>query len=109
MVDDPGQPGGGNNEEEGGEQRVARRTVPTRRAYVGRPYDPAPVREATRSWLAKALVWLLIGVAAALIVAPSADLLTVEESKTLALAVLSPLVAVTGTALGFYFGGQKDR
>ena len=98
----------GDDDQQGQEEEAsARRTTP-RRAYLGRQYDPAPVREATRSWLAKALVWLLIGTSATLMGTPAAGLLTVEETKTLALAVLAPLIGVTGTALGFYFGGQKD-
>jgi hypothetical protein len=36
----------------------------------------------------------------------AANLLTSDEAKDLAAAVLSPVIAVTGTALGFYFGGR---
>jgi hypothetical protein len=74
---------------------------------VGRPYDPEPRREETRSRLAIALVALLFLVATLLIVFTAAALLSIEEAKDLAATVLSPVVAVTGTALGFYFGGHR--
>lgn len=72
------------------------------------PYDPAPLREETRSWLAQGLLILFGVVALALVGLLAADRLTDAEAKDLATGVLSPIVAVTGTALGFYFGGQKN-
>lgn len=71
-------------------------------------YDPRPVRESTRSWLAKALAWLLSATTISIVGLAAADLLSVNEATDLAQVVLSPLVAITGTALGFYFGGQQD-
>jgi len=71
-------------------------------------YDPGPDREKARFWLAKALVCLLITVSLGLIVCAAAGWLTTSQAKDMAIAVLSPLVALTGAALGFYFGGD-DR
>jgi hypothetical protein len=75
---------------------------------VGDEYDPAPLREETRSWLAQGLLVLLGAVALSLVGLLAANLLNEAEAKDLATGVLSPIVAVTGTALGFYFGGHRD-
>ncbi|HTR89065.1 MAG TPA: hypothetical protein VMG62_03030 [Solirubrobacteraceae bacterium] len=61
------------------------------------------LREETRSWIAKALVLLLIGATVAMVALIAAESIKVNE----ALAVLGALTAVVGTALGFYFGGHK--
>lgn len=73
------------------------------------PYDPGPDRERARSWLAKALVCLLFVVALGLLIGVAGGKLTSQQAKDLSLAVLSPLVALTGAALGFYFGGDERR
>ncbi len=73
----------------------------------GEKYDPAPDRENTRSWLAKALVWLLFLISLGLLAGVMVGELSSLQAKDLALAVLSPLVALTGAALGFYFGGDE--
>jgi hypothetical protein len=75
-------------------------------AFETKPYDPRPLREKTRSKIALKLVWLLVLVAASLIGLTAGGLLTIDEAKDLAGAVLSPIIAVTGTALGFYYGGH---
>lgn len=90
----------------GGEGPV--RAAPRRFQDIG-AYDPAPDREETRSWLAKALVLLLAAVSLALIACVATELISVDAASDLALAVLSPLVALTGAALGFYFGGEHER
>jgi hypothetical protein len=74
---------------------------------VGERFDIEGVREQTRSRLAQALVALLFLVATLLVVLTAFDKLSVEEAKDLAATVLGPVVAVTGTALGFYFGGRR--
>ena len=61
-------------------------------------------REDTRSWIAKALVILLVISFLAIIGLVAADRINVNDS----LSILAPLTAVVGTALGFYFGGHKD-
>jgi hypothetical protein len=75
---------------------------------VGGKFDPEPVREKTRRQLALILAVLLFLIAILLVVFTATDLLTSVQSKDLAAAVLSPVVAVTGTALGFYFGGRSS-
>jgi hypothetical protein len=46
-------------------------------------------------------------VALALIALTALGELTIDEAKDLIGGVLSPLIALTGTALGFYFGGHQ--
>lgn len=74
--------------------------------HVGETIDLETIREQTRSYIAKALVLLLVAVTLALIGLTAWHRLSVGDAKDLAGAVLSPLIAVTGTALGFYFGGH---
>jgi len=73
----------------------------------GREIDLETVREKTRSRLAQLLVVLLVLVALSLIGLTAWGKLSIDEAKDLAGTVLSPLIAVTGTALGFYFGGRQ--
>jgi hypothetical protein len=61
------------------------------------------LREETRSWIARALVLLLIGTTMAMVALIATNGIKVNE----ALAMLGALTAVVGTALGFYFGGHK--
>ena len=75
---------------------------------VGGKYDPSEVRERTRRQLALILAVLLFLIAFLLLIFTAADLLTTDQAKDLAASVLSPVVAVTGTALGFYFGGRRS-
>jgi hypothetical protein len=72
----------------------------------GPDYDPSPRREKTRSQLALGLLILLAAVALSLVGLTAAHRLAPETTKDLVAGILSPLVAVTGTALGFYFGGH---
>lgn len=51
---------------------------------------------------------LLAVIALCLIVFTAIGWLTLAETKELASVVLAPLVAVTGTAVGFYFGGESN-
>ncbi len=74
--------------------------------YETQPYDPRELREKTRSKIALKLVCLLMLVSLSLIGLTAGGLLTIDEAKDLAGAVLSPIIAVTGTALGFYYGGH---
>jgi hypothetical protein len=85
-------------------QRVQPR--PPRVLSVGRKYDPLPQRETTRSWLALALVGLLASVSLGLLLLTAFGKLKIEDAKDLIDGILSPLIALTGTALGFYFGGH---
>jgi hypothetical protein len=52
---------------------------------------------------------LLAAVSLGLIICTAAGWIDIDTAKDLAAAILSPLVAVTGTALGFYFGGHHGE
>lgn len=71
-------------------------------------YDPSEDREEARRRLAYGLLALLAVIALALLGADFGGLISTEETKDLAAAVLSPIVVLVGTALGFYFGGKGD-
>ncbi len=77
---------------------------PPRVLEVGDKIEIEKRREETRSWIAKALVLLLIGMTAAMVALIAAHDIKVNE----ALAMLGALTAVVGTALGFYFGGHHS-
>jgi hypothetical protein len=79
-------------------------TRPPRILQFGPPKTIDELREETRSWIAKALVLLLIGATVAMVVLIAVERIKVNE----ALAMLGALTAVVGTALGFYFGGHKS-
>jgi hypothetical protein len=78
----------------------------TRPLRYGPPYDPARRREETRSRLALALVTLISLIALLLVVLTALEELTIDDAKDLAGVVLAPLIAVTGTVFGFYYGGH---
>jgi hypothetical protein len=62
-----------------------------------------------RGMLALGLTLLLFIIALLLVIFTATGLLTSGEAKDLAASVLSPVVAVTGTALGFYFGAHRQN
>lgn len=77
---------------------------PPRVLDIGARIEIEKRREETRSWIAKALVLLLIGMTIAMVALIAAKDIKVNE----ALAMLGALTAVVGTALGFYFGGHHS-
>ncbi len=71
---------------------------------VGAKYDPTKDREQTRAKLAGGLA-VLLGIMGILLIAlTAAGTLTLEQAKDLAEVIFAPVVVLTGTALGFYFG-----
>ncbi|MFL5866026.1 MAG: hypothetical protein ACJ766_02890 [Thermoleophilaceae bacterium] len=88
------------------EARVADRRDEPIRLKDAEEFDPRPGREKIRARLAQALAAALIVVVLSLIFLTAFDKLTVGDAKDLSLAILSPLTAIAGTALGFYFGGR---
>lgn len=62
------------------------------------------MREADRGWLARALVILLMGTVIAVLTLLALHRIAGNEAAL----VLSPVVAVVGTVMGFYFGGKDD-
>jgi len=71
---------------------------------LGEKFDPSEHREHTRARLAAGLAMLLAVVGILLVVLTACNALSLGEAKDLAAVVFSPIVVLTGTALGFYFG-----
>lgn len=70
------------------------------------PYDPEPNRDKVRGYLALSLVVLLVAVIIAGWVTLWTGVVKEPEIKDLLGVILPPVVALVGSALGFYFGGK---
>jgi hypothetical protein len=74
-----------------------------------KPYDPAPDREAARGDLARGLLWLLGFTVAGVLVFVALGRI---DGTAVTQSIFPSLIALAGTALGFYFGteagGGKD-
>ena len=68
-------------------------------------YDPEPGRDAIRGILAVGLLVLVALLAGAAFALSASDLLSGEQLDKLQ-PMFAALVTLTGTALGFYFGGK---
>ncbi len=80
---------------------------PAPRPEVGAIWNPEPARERIRGAIAVGLVVLLALIAVGSIVLLATDALSLDEVEGLLTALFAPLLALAGTALGFYFGGQR--
>ena len=74
--------------------------------YEVKTYNPEEEREVTRGDLARGLLWLLTFTVGGLIVFTGLGRL---EGSALTQSVFPSLIALAGTALGFYFGSQAAR
>jgi len=81
--------------------------APTREPTITK-YSIPEAREQTRATLAGGLAVLLGIVGLLLMILTAAGSLTLGEAKDLAEVIFSPIVVLTGTALGFYFGVHQD-
>jgi hypothetical protein len=70
-------------------------------------YDPEPHRERMRGALAIGLVAMLGGTILLGYIALWWDWASASEVKDFLSVVMSPLVALAGSAVGFYFGGRS--
>jgi hypothetical protein len=73
-------------------------------AVVTKPYDPEPAREAARGDLARGLLWLLTFTIAGVLVFVGLGRL---DGAVITQSIFPSLIALAGTALGFYFGSQS--
>lgn len=81
-------------------------------AALASPYSPElgvieKHREGTRRWLAYGLVMLLAAVALISLAAVVFKWQTTDEVKSIADVIYPPIVALTGSALGFFFGVER--
>ena len=75
---------------------------------VGGVWNPEPTRERIRGALAVGLVVFLALIAIASFVLLATNTIALDEVQGLLTALFTPLLALAGTALGFYFGGQRQ-
>lgn len=75
---------------------------------IEREYDPEPEREQVRARIAQGLTLAVILIALGTFAFLAADILSADDMEPLQL-FFTPLITLTGTALGFYFGGQQGR
>jgi hypothetical protein len=75
-------------------------------AVLTKPYNPDETRETTRGDLARGLLWLLTFAIGGVIVFIGLGRL---DGTVLTQSVFPSLVALAGTALGFYFGSQTAK
>jgi hypothetical protein len=71
---------------------------------VSKPFDPTENRETTRGDLARGLLWLLTFAIGGVLAFIGLGLL---DGSVLTQSIFPSLVALSGTALGFYFGSQS--
>ena len=69
------------------------------------PYDPVKAREETRGDLARGLLWLLGFTVAGILVFIALGRL---DGTVITQSIFPSLIALAGTALGFYFGSGSD-
>jgi hypothetical protein len=73
---------------------------------VSEPYDPNKEREGTRGDLARGLLWLLALVIGGVLVFVGLGQL---EGSVITQSIFPSVIALAGTALGFYFGSQSGK
>ncbi len=98
--------GGGNKFEDFSSEKEPPTPVTQGALLVTKPYNPDETRETTRGDLARGLLWLLtfaIGGVIAFIGLGRLDGTVLTQS------IFPSLVALAGTALGFYFGSQTAK
>jgi len=83
--------------------------APAQGATVGATaYNPAQDREKLRGWIAMALIILLIGLISLLFLAILTSVVKVADLDKIVATVLTPIMGIVGTVIGFYFG-EKSR
>ena len=71
-------------------------------------YDPAPEREKVRGIIALTLILLLVGTVLLSFLSLWLEWVTAKDLESLLKLVLAPIVALAGSATGFYFGGKSS-
>jgi len=83
-------------------------SVRTPKVYKGQNYDPRPHREKIRGIIAIILVITLVAVIGIILYKELWQKTEAVEIKDIAATILTPLIAVVGTVLGFYFGSKDN-
>lgn len=73
---------------------------------VTEPFNPDPIREETRGDLARGLLWLLTFAIGGVLFFVGVGRL---EGTVITQSIFPSLIALAGTALGFYFGSQAGK
>lgn len=73
-----------------------------------KPWDPEPGRERLRGFLAAGLVLLLAFVVVAAWATLWLHVASQAETKDLLIAMMTPVIALVGPVVGFYFGGKSS-
>ncbi len=73
------------------------------------PYKKIPFNlNKTRFVFTTTFIWFFCFVSAALVWGVMFDWLSIEESKELAAIILTPIIGILGTCIGFYFARNGD-
>src|SRR4051812_10260471 len=75
---------------------------------IERDYDPEPEREVVRARIAQGLTLAVCILAIGSFGLVAADVLSKDDIEPLQV-FFAPLITLTGTALGFYFGGRQAK
>jgi multisubunit Na+/H+ antiporter MnhB subunit len=78
-------------------------------APLREPYDPTRDRERIRGVVALLMIGLLIATIAGILVSLATGWLGADGIEKVSTALISPIVGLVGTVLGFYFGSQTRR
>lgn len=70
-------------------------------------YSPDQDRERVRGAIAIALISLLIGLIALLFISVLAKVVLVADLDKIAATILTPIMGIVGTVLGFYYGAKS--
>jgi hypothetical protein len=89
---------------------LAATEVPAVRALaVTTPYDPSRVQEWVRTGVALAIVGAVIVETLILSIAFVSGGIAASDLTAATAAIVTPLVGIAGTVLGFYFGSHKSN
>lgn len=105
---DPGTPeGGGRTGEAGSEDLFIGENAGGVSNPRSTPYDPEPDREKVRGMIALVLVFLLVAIVAVSFLTLWIRDPSFDNLKGLLELIFAPIIAVVGSATGFYFGSRQ--
>ena len=81
--------------------------APAGTAFNATAYDPAQDREKVRGRIAMALIVLLIALVSLLFLAILVSVVKVADLDKIVATILTPIMGIVGTVIGFYFGEKS--